>query len=280
MVNSYAIALLKSEQNGVEFYTVQSTGESGMSQSGLAILAGVGQSTLFDLQKTLFGKAPSECLEPFVGKDLTLFGTDFTINGKQVGNLKIYISSYCAAVLQHYATKGNQTALFSLLKFAQQGIEKWIHEITGYNKPAQPTLPQDYLSALKALVAVEEEKLVLVAENKEQKKALKAAAPKLEEHENLISKSSTTYTVTEAAKIINCPGMGPRNLKAFVRSLNVYTQYGSVYQKFIDKGYFKVTLYSRGGTEYDNCKLTATGIAWLREELLKAHYKVPQDIAA
>lgn len=43
-------------------------------------------------------KAPSECLESFVGKSLTLMIESVTVNGKDPGNLKVYKASYCAAV--------------------------------------------------------------------------------------------------------------------------------------------------------------------------------------
>jgi hypothetical protein len=41
------------ENSCVEFYTVLATGESGMSQSGLAILAGVSPQALIKLETTL-----------------------------------------------------------------------------------------------------------------------------------------------------------------------------------------------------------------------------------
>ena len=62
-----------------------------MSQSGLAALAGVDRGTIRNLEKTLGNSAPSESLEPFVGKALTLGIDEFT--------------AYCAAVLKHFADK-------------------------------------------------------------------------------------------------------------------------------------------------------------------------------
>ena len=76
-----------------------------MSQSGLAALAGVDRGTIRNLEKTLGNSAPSESLEPFVGKALTLGIDEFTSQGKPLGNLKIYKSAYCAAVLKHFADK-------------------------------------------------------------------------------------------------------------------------------------------------------------------------------
>lgn len=126
--------IIRKKEDNIEFYTVALTGQSGMSQTGLAILAGVDASTLSRLEDTLLQKAPSESLEPFVGEPLTLLISEPRIDGKLVGNLKIYKSSYCAAVLKHYASRQNQVALFSLLKFAERGINDWIQEITGWKQ--------------------------------------------------------------------------------------------------------------------------------------------------
>jgi DNA-binding XRE family transcriptional regulator len=138
--------IIRKEEDGVEFYTIALTGQSGMSQSGLAILAGVSQQALSNLEKTLTSRAPSEVLKPFTGEPLTLTTDDVTctIDGKPVGNLKVYKSSYCAAVLKHYADPEKKlsnitdqqraVATYSLLKFADRGITDWIQEITGWKQ--------------------------------------------------------------------------------------------------------------------------------------------------
>jgi DNA-binding XRE family transcriptional regulator len=122
--------------SSVEFYTVALTGQSGMSQSGLAIFAGVSRTTIQNLEKALATSAPSKVLEPFVGQSLTLATPDPTIEGKPVGNLKIYRSSFCAAVLKHYANpdQENPTAVYSLLRFAERGIDDFIQEVTGWKE--------------------------------------------------------------------------------------------------------------------------------------------------
>lgn len=102
------VNLIKPKQSGdsstTEFYTVESTGESGMSQSGLSVLCGVTQPAISALEKTLISRAPSKTLEPFVGKRLILISSDeetITINGVPAGNLKIYTAAFCAAVIRH-----------------------------------------------------------------------------------------------------------------------------------------------------------------------------------
>lgn len=131
--------IIRKDEEKVEFYTIALTGQSGMSQSGLARLAGVSRQALIDLETTLVSRAPSEYLEPFVGKDLTLVTSDPIVNGKPAGNLKIYKSMYCAAVLKHYSREEapdhvRPVAIFSLLKFADRGITDWIQEITGWKQ--------------------------------------------------------------------------------------------------------------------------------------------------
>jgi hypothetical protein len=135
--------IIKKDENGIEFYTIDLTGQSGMSQSGLAILAGVDQSTISRLEDTLMQRTPSEFLNPFVGKPLTLMLTEPKINGKPVGNLIIYKSSFCAAVLKHYASppRSNPTAVVSSLKFMEMGIDSWIQDITGWKQRRESLKP-------------------------------------------------------------------------------------------------------------------------------------------
>jgi hypothetical protein len=135
--------IIKKDENGIEFYTIDLTGQSGMSQSGLAILAGVSESALSQLEDTLLSRSPSEWLEPFMGKVLTLLSEGATIGGKSVGNLKIYKSSYCAAVLKHYASppRLNSIAVVSSFRFMEIGIDSWIQDITGWKQRSESLKP-------------------------------------------------------------------------------------------------------------------------------------------
>lgn len=148
------VNLIKREPEGsnegtFEFYTVDDTGESGMSQTGLAILCGVTQPAISALEKTLISKAPSRTLEPFVGKPLTLIssqGEEVFVNGKRVGNLTVYTAAFCAAVIRHYDRLGNEVAQYSADQFTEMGITSWIQSITGWSKaePSRSYIPYWY----------------------------------------------------------------------------------------------------------------------------------------
>lgn len=135
--------------DGIEFYTEEQTGKSGISQSGIAILCGVKQNTISDLvSDTLIGKSRSKWLEPFMGKTLTLIDKTETesinVNGKPQGNLEVYHSSFVYAVIKHYAFSGNEIAQYSMDKFGERGIDTWIQEITGWSqqKTSVSNIPQ------------------------------------------------------------------------------------------------------------------------------------------
>lgn len=132
-----------SSNSTTEFYTIESTGESGMSQSGLALLCGVTQPAISGLENTLISRSPSRWLEALIGKDLTLISNQaeptLTVNGKRVGNLKIYTASVCGKIIKHYAFQGNEVAQYSLDQFTELGINTWIQSITGWQKPAERT---------------------------------------------------------------------------------------------------------------------------------------------
>lgn len=148
--------IIKKEDNGIEFYTIDLTGQSGMSQKGLAILVGVSRTTIQNLVNTLATSAPSKWLEAFVDQPLTLATSDDPlVNGKRQGNLIIYKSSFCGAVIQHYAdpdlkleglSKRQQEiqkaiATRSCLSFIETGINSWIQDITGWKQRSQSLMP-------------------------------------------------------------------------------------------------------------------------------------------
>jgi hypothetical protein len=128
--------IIRVEEDGVEFFTVVETGESGMSYSGLARLSGVTQPAISTLVRDLIkGKAPKR-LKPWIGKDLHLM-EDFVKRG---GKVKILRSDFCTATVKHYAFEGNEVAEYSLEKFADLGMLTWIQGITGWKPPETKAL--------------------------------------------------------------------------------------------------------------------------------------------
>lgn len=134
--------IIQVERDGVEFFTSTQTGESGMSESGLARLCGVAPQTVNELlQNLVTGKRRSECLKHLLDKDIWL-------QGKGLDNAKVVKDQVCAAVIEYYAFESrnkNDKALFSFRKFAAMGIQTWIQDITGWHQQQpdlEPELPQ------------------------------------------------------------------------------------------------------------------------------------------
>ncbi len=126
---------LRTEVNGIELFTNARSGESGMSQTGLARACGVSRQTIIKVEATLVTKAPSKRLEAFVGKALTLV-TNATKNGKAV---KVYRSAFCAAVIKHYAKTHEKADEFDAA-IGEIGLTSFIQSQTGW-------LPEQYKAA-------------------------------------------------------------------------------------------------------------------------------------
>jgi hypothetical protein len=137
------MSILRVEQDGVEFFTLTETGESGMSISGLARLCGVSETSIRSFLKrnevrTLEAK---KRLEVFQAKD-------FQFEPSWWKTIRIVSSDICGRVIEHYAYESKQKrtaeALYAYRKFAQMGINAWIQDITGWqipqSIPLEPTL--------------------------------------------------------------------------------------------------------------------------------------------
>ncbi|MGF1488879.1 MAG: hypothetical protein ACFBSE_17480 [Prochloraceae cyanobacterium] len=138
--------IIRSEQSGVEYFTVQATGESGLSISGIARLCGVNQSSITRLTQDLMHKAASKWLESCVGKDLYLMQSYI----KKGGEVKIIKAEVAAAIIRHYAIERKiETAILALSMFSDAGITIFIQQMTGWqpalittSSPAEPTIEE------------------------------------------------------------------------------------------------------------------------------------------
>lgn len=136
--------IIRAVEDGVEFFTVEATGESGMSYSGLANLSGVDKSTVGRLISDLLQAKTPKRLQPWIGKDLHLLH-EYTKRG---GKVKILRSDFCAAVIKHYAFEGNEVAEYSLEKFADIGMRSWIQTITEWQPQETKALAQWQIARL------------------------------------------------------------------------------------------------------------------------------------
>lgn len=129
--------LLRSvDQDGAEYFTVISTGRSGMSHRGLARFVGVDKTAVTRLVKKVRNANPGteslpECLKPFAGKNLTLPGY-YDQQGRD-----ILEDGFCAAVVEYYAKWSKSKNKESKFKAEQalQEIEalgiQFIHDKAG-----------------------------------------------------------------------------------------------------------------------------------------------------
>lgn len=114
-------------EEGIELYATDS--ECGMSQNGLARFCGVTNDAVLLLIRKLGGEQNvPKMLESFVGQDLI-------VSSSFENGAKVYKSALCAAVCTYYAYESkaaNDTARYSLAKFAAMGIDSWIRQTTGH----------------------------------------------------------------------------------------------------------------------------------------------------
>jgi hypothetical protein len=128
-------------EDGVEFFTINATGTSGMSVSGLARLCGVSETAIRSFLARLSVRTS------FDENDFKAFhDMDFQFEHGSWKNVKVVPAAICALAIEYYARESRrktQEALFALCKFAKMGIERWIQGITGWVDPKlkPPGLP-------------------------------------------------------------------------------------------------------------------------------------------
>lgn len=132
---------------GIEFYVSTLTDEAGISQSGIARLCGLTETTIRLLINGLSDRSLSDermrdpALAPMLGKDLSIKIT----SGNQA---KVINAEYAGEIISYYAFKGNKTAYISLKKFQIIGIKSWIKEITGHSTGGDFALVQKSLNQI------------------------------------------------------------------------------------------------------------------------------------
>jgi hypothetical protein len=139
--------IIRTVENGVEFFTVTETGESGMSVSGLALMCGVAHQTVNELlQKSVAGKPDVESLKPLQGKE-------FELQAKHsYKNARIIADWACGCAIEYYALDARRTtteAKRALRLFRDAGIRVFIQKMTGWQQPE----PQPELNSTEPTIA-------------------------------------------------------------------------------------------------------------------------------
>jgi hypothetical protein len=130
-------------RDGVEFFTIDETGESGMSESGLARLCGVSTPAIVQILRNL----PSTSDHQKTLEDDRSKGIRFKLHKNQItsrgqnADIVLVRAIACAKVIEYYAfdsKRKTEEALFAYRKFATIGINAWIQEMTEWHGNPTP----------------------------------------------------------------------------------------------------------------------------------------------
>jgi transcriptional regulator with XRE-family HTH domain len=130
-------------RDGVEFFTIDATGESGMSESGLARLCGVSQQAINKILRNIAStQSEDSALKAKLGGKVWLQPRGLSpIERTKITHLSIVNADACAAVVEHYAFESKYKtpeAIFAYRKFARSGINGWIQEMTEWHGNPTP----------------------------------------------------------------------------------------------------------------------------------------------
>lgn len=138
------------DEDGAEYFTVKSTGQSGMSHNGLGRFVGKNQTSISKLIKKVRASDfqdnhLSPCLKPFAGMRLTLVGYSDE-EGRDIVE-----DGFCAAVVEYYAKwskprqpGGNIKAQQALTLIQHLGMRVFIHQKTGWKANSASPIPNDF----------------------------------------------------------------------------------------------------------------------------------------
>lgn len=129
--------LLRSVEDDGEYFTVKSTGRSGMSQRGLARFVGKHPSSIWDWVKKVGKADPSgnqlpDPLKPFAGRSWTLSGY------RDPQGRDILEDRFCSALVEYFAwyapdAETNVQAKRALGLIRDLGMRLFIHQKTGWH---------------------------------------------------------------------------------------------------------------------------------------------------
>ena len=128
--------VLRTEENGIEYFTVQETGESAVSVRGLAQMCGIPRNNLSRWLSNLSHFGTPEWLKSFADMDLYL-SHEIKKKGKVIKPIRAEVSSKIISLAaRHLKT---EAAFDSMDAIAEIGLTHFVHAKTGYaGKVAAP----------------------------------------------------------------------------------------------------------------------------------------------
>lgn len=213
-----------------------------------------------EVEQKYLNRLITKNLKRFSNNDLiNLCDENFKVLSEHLGLITSNVQKYCYLLSERGYTK-----LVAMM--ANDNEKKWevmdklVDDYFRMREALKPQLPQDYLSALKALVESEEEK---------QRLSLEKA--KIEEEKNRLIHQGKLYTTTEIAK-----ELGFKSAKAFnefLKEKKIQYKVNDTWvlaARFSEMGYteIKQTELDNGKIIY-NRKWTGTGRDWLINEIMK-----------
>lgn len=165
----------------------------------------------------------------------------------------------------------NESGLYSLILSSKlpnaKKFKRWVTSevLPSIRKTGSYHLPQTYSEALRELADMAEQKEKLLLENQQMK-------PKADFFD-AVADSKTAISMNEVSKVLGIKGYGRNNLFEFLRDKGVLDRYNVPYQRYVDRGYFRVIeqSYMRDGERHITTKTLVyqKGVDAIRKLLLK-----------
>lgn len=165
----------------------------------------------------------------------------------------------------------NESGLYSLILSSKlpnaKKFKRWVTSevLPSIRKTGSYYLPQTYSEALRELADMAEQKEKLLLENQQMK-------PKADFFD-AVADSKTAISMNEVSKVLGIKGYGRNNLFEFLRDKGVLDKYNVPYQRFVDRGYFRVIeqSYMQNGERQITTKTLVyqKGVDAIRKLLLK-----------
>ena len=165
----------------------------------------------------------------------------------------------------------NESGLYSLILSSKlpsaKKFKRWVTSevLPSIRKTGSYHLPQTYSEALRELADMAEQKEKLLLENQQMK-------PKADFFD-AVADSKTAISMNEVSKVLGIKGYGRNNLFEFLRDKGVLDKYNVPYQRFVDRGYFRVIeqSYMQNGERQITTKTLVyqKGVDAIRKLLLK-----------